>query len=231
MLVFILLTSVPISLFGIGTTEASLSDLDNIKPTKPIEPETDSPTEQSDKEGTTTNDLPEAGTETQDKTSTETNQGNDAITSEKDPNLKVRPFINCDLDPSASCVGTEMSDTILGGKYPDQIIGHGGGDWINASGGNDIVYGDGSDDIIYGDKGNDILNGNDGSDRIFGGDGIDQISGGTGDDRIFDGNGNIAEGSDNYIDSIDCGSGNDEAWMSLGDHQKNCEKVNVDYPN
>ena len=151
----------------------------------------------------------------------ETTQGANATTSEKEPNLKLRPFINCDLNPSVSCIGTQMSDTILGGKYQDHIMGLSGSDWINGSGGNDVVYGYGSDDIIYGDKGNDVLMGHEGSDKIFGGDGIDQISGGPGDDVIY-------QSHDGYTDLIDCGPGNDEVRAATPldvDGAQNCEKV------
>ena len=105
---FILLTFIPISLLGISTAEASLSDLDNTKPTNPSGPNTDSPTEESGKDGATTDDLakPEVGTQNQDETSTETSEGSDEGTSEEKPNLKVRPFINCDLNISPGCLGT-----------------------------------------------------------------------------------------------------------------------------
>ena len=228
-LLFAFLT-ILISLLDISTAEASVSDLDNTKPTNPIDPKTESPTDQSGKENTINNDLakPEAGTQNQDETGAETS-GNNEATSEEKPNLKLRPFINCDLNYSPSCIGTQMSDTILGGKYPDQIQGLGGSDWINASGGNDFVHGGGSNDIIYGEKGDDILYGDDGSDKIFGGFGSDQLFGGPADDKIFEGNGE--EKSDFSSDFIDCGSGNDEIWLSLGDHQKDCEKINVNHPN
>jgi Ca2+-binding RTX toxin-like protein len=224
-----MMTCITTLFFAINDVDASLSDLDNLQPSGPIKPETESPAEQSD-EGAMTNDLgkPEEGAQTQDETGTETSQSADPTTSEKNPNLNVRPFINCDLSPSPSCVGTQMADTILGGKNPDQIMGLGGSDWINASGGNDFVVGAGHDDIIYGDEGNDILRGDEGSDRILGGDGQDEILGGPGDDKITHAN---AASSDFYTDSIDCGSGNDEVWITLGDHQKNCEKVHVNNPN
>jgi Ca2+-binding RTX toxin-like protein len=150
-----------------------------------------------------------------------TTQGANVSTPEKKLNLTVRPFINCDLNPSVACIGTERSDTILGGKFPDQIQGLGGSDWINGSGGNDIVLGYGSDDIIYGDNGNDILMGHDGSDKILGGYGSDKISGGPGDDVIY-------QGPDGYEDYIDCGSGNDEVQGATPldvDIIQNCEKV------
>ena len=53
--------------------------------------------------------------------------------------------------------------------------------------------------------------------------------GGPGDDRIFEGNGE--EKSDLRSDFIDCGSGNDEIWLSPGDSQINCEKINVNHQN
>ena len=215
--------------FAINDVEASLSDLDNTKPTNPIQPQTDSPKEESGKDGSGTNDLAIPKADTQDQTGPETSEGNNAMTSENEPNLKVKPIINCDLNYSPSCIGTQMSDTILGGKYPDQIAGFGGGDWINASEGVDIVRGGADNDIIYGDIGNDILYGDDGADKIFGGFGSDQIYGGPGNDRIFEGNGE--EKSDFSNDFIDCGSGNDEIWLSLGDSQKSCEKINVNHPN
>jgi hypothetical protein len=210
---FILLTFIPISLIGVSTAAASVSDLDNTKPTNPIGPETEPPTEQSDKEGIAPNDLV--------KSEAETSQDNNAILSENDPNLKVRPFINCDLNPSIKCMGTEMSDTILGGKNQDQIVGLGGSDWINGSGGNDLIFGYGSNDIIYGDKGNDVLMGNDGADKIFGGYGFDQIQGGLGDDVIY-------QSHDGYPDIIDCGPGNDEVRATAPmevDSLQNCEKI------
>ena len=224
-LAYILLTSIPILLFGISPVNASLSDVDNIKPTDPIEPETDSPTKQSDKEGTRTNDLvkPEAGPQIQDETSTGTSQNANVTTSEKKPTLKVRPFINCALEPGTLCVGTQTADTILGGKYIDQIMGLAGSDWINGSGGHDSVVGHEGDDIIYGEEGNDILRGEEGSDKILGGGGMDQILGGPGDDIIFQ----VHDGFHDE-DQIDCGEGNDEVRATSPsdvDYIKNCEKT------
>ena len=225
MLLAFILLAIPISLLGISTTEASISDLENTKPTNPIDPKTDSPTDQSGKEGTTTNDLSKAEAEpqTRDETDPETNGGNDITTSENKPTLKVRPFINCDLNPGPLCYGTQNADTILGGKYIDNIMGLGGNDWINGSGGPDFVVGYEGNDIIYGDEGNDMLNGAEGSDKILGGEGMDKISGGPGDDIIFQLHDGIQD-----EDQIDCGEGNDEVRATSPsdvDYIKNCEKT------
>ena len=96
--------------------------------------------------------------------------------------------------------GTAKADKLKGTKAPEIIHGGGGNDTISAGGGADAAYGD---------AGNDRLDGGPGRDKLFGGKGNDTVV-------AFDGG---------AVDTIDCGSGKDQARADRKDVVRNCEKV------
>lgn len=135
-------------------------------------------------------------------------------------------------------IGAEGNDRVFGRNDHDFIIGGAGNDALNGGAGNDVISGGIGQDKLYGEDGNDILDGGDGNDRIYGqagddlingdagndaiytGTGDDEVNGGDGDDRIFiEGGTNIVNGgggndiiladSDNQVDTINGGEGND----------------------
>lgn len=141
-----------------------------------------------------------------------------------------------------SMSGDEGNDNINGDEGDDFIYGDGityaeGNDTLNGNAGNDQIYGASgydaitggdNDDLIDGGDGHDTLDGENGNDMIRGGLGFDSIRGGPGDDRIYHGDLNILIKSDGSKDRIDCGPGNDEAWVNTmddGDEATNCEIV------
>ena len=124
--------------------------------------------------------------------------------------------------------GGDGADTINGGPSGDKISGGDGPDKIRNLAGSDMLYGNDGSDTIEGGYHSDTIEGGDGNDIIYGDDGADMIYGGPGDDKIYNfrtsGSGVAI---DAYRDFIDCGSGNDEIWISNADRHANCEKVNV----
>jgi hypothetical protein len=95
----------------------------------------------------------------------------------------------------------------------EYIIGGPAADMLSGNNGNHHLYGAGGNDRIFG-KG--------GKDELVGGDGVDALSGGAGRDRISSPE---PSGGQTTGDSVDCGSGWDEA---IGDAQDrysiNCEQ-------
>lgn len=142
----------------------------------------------------------------------------------------------------------------------DYIFAGGGNDYIDGGDGNDIIDGGNGNDIVFGKFGQDYLLGNMGDDRIDGGLGDDDADGGSGNDKIDGGQGfdslygnmgmDIISGGDEndkiyqdtsnprYLthpdgskDVIDCGAGDDEAWINKlkdGDVAINCENVHTE---
>lgn len=123
-------------------------------------------------------------------------------------------------------------DTCSGTDEDDSMIGDDGHNLINSRLGNDVVNAKGGSDNIQGDEGNDKLYGDQGNDFILGQEGADLISGGDGDDEIyhFSANAQKATDPDGSRDRIDCGAGNDEAWINVSvDHDiaANCETLHT----
>ena len=110
------------------------------------------------------------------------------------------------------------SGTMFGFADNDLMIGGDGDDTMSGGSGNDILDGNFGDDNINGNSGDDVLIGNFGADILKGSSGNDQIS------HVIRG----STVSDNAKDTIDCGSGIDEAWINIsrdGDTAINCETV------
>ena len=79
-------------------------------------------------------------------------------------------------------------------------------------------------------QGDDNINGDSGDDTIQGFGGADILKGSSGNDRIFHFTSDLATFRDSSKDTIDCGSGNDEAWINTsqdGDTAINCETVHA----
>ena len=107
---------------------------------------------------------------------------------------------NCILPIEGIALGTDGTDTLVGGANSDQI-----------SGGNsaDMIFGGGGIDIINGDNGPDQISGGGGHDEVFGGKGADKISGGKGNDWLFGGDGGDTIIGDQGVDTLHGENGND----------------------
>jgi Ca2+-binding RTX toxin-like protein len=159
--------------------------------------------------------------------------------------------INCPNVPppnppgTANCVGTDNPDTILGTANEDFMIGQGGddkmfgfarNDVMDGGTGDDTMSGGSGDDNMFGGNGDDNMNGDSGNDIVIGFRGADILKGSSGNDEIyhFGKSTPISESTlpDGSKDTIDCGSGNDEAWINISqDHDtadSNCETVHSD---
>jgi hypothetical protein len=123
-------------------------------------------------------------------------------------------------DPTQWCIGTNADDDRIGTINSDFMTGMTGNDHMEGhakndtmsgnSGSDDISAGDG-DDYVDGGSGDDNIVGDDGNDRIYGGTGADEIEGGLGVDVIYQNN--EANEPDGEADVINCGLGNDHAFI------------------
>ena len=105
----------------------------------------------------------------------------------------------------ATIVGTHGNDRLQGTVYSARIDGKSG------------------DDGIWGRAGDDLLVGGPGNDSIWTGRGRDVASGGPGDDTLH------ALADDNQLDVLDCGPGNDVAYLNAAERARTigCETIRV----
>jgi len=123
---------------------------------------------------------------------------------------------------TATAESSDVTDPVTSSpKLPKgrRIVGTNRADYIAGGGGNDVLLGRGGNDTIKGGSGNDWIDGGAGNDVIDGGPGSDKIFGGPGSDTIY--------AADGYVDTIDCGPGNDRAVVDASDKTVNCESVTV----
>ena len=127
--------------------------------------------------------------------------------------------------PGRRTRGTPRADVIVGTSRADQIDGGGGNDRICAGRGNDRVNGGPGADRVDGGSGDDRVSGGSGTDLVIGGPGADIVSGGGGArDRISGGSGDDrVRVRDNVRDSVNCGSGHDQAAADDVDQLRRCE--------
>jgi hypothetical protein len=135
--------------------------------------------------------------------------------------------------------GGNNDDWMLGVWEYDAIIGEAGNDVISGGHGTDSLWGGTGDDVVSGGDGDDggvspyygIINGQEGNDYLTGDAGADRILGSEGDDTIFHHDSNQESRPDGAKDIINCGPGNDVAWISRiadGDTAENCETLHTD---
>jgi Ca2+-binding RTX toxin-like protein len=111
------------------------------------------------------------------------------------------------------CKGTDNDDTMVGDDTQNIMIGFGGNDVMTGKGGSDLLSAFPGDDVVSGGKGFDNIAGDTGADRMAGGDGNDKIA------HFTFGNNPNALDPDGSKDVIDCGLGDDEAWINVSvDH-------------
>ncbi|MEG5067476.1 calcium-binding protein, partial [Microcoleus sp. B3-A4] len=119
-------------------------------------------------------------------------------------------------DEGKNLVGTDDSDTLIGGS---------GNDFISARKASDSLDGGAGNDSIYGGRGLDTLTGGDGDDILFGGRGTDSLEGGAGNDSLYGGKGNdtlLGGAGDDFLsgengdDFLTGGSGSDRFLLTPG---------------
>jgi Ca2+-binding RTX toxin-like protein len=115
--------------------------------------------------------------------------------------------------------GTAANDNLIGTANADTIYGHAGNDFIGGRGGNDTLFGGTGDDTIHGGPGNDTIHGGPGNDKLWAGDGRDTLRGDDGNDTLY------ALAKDATHDFVDCGPGDDTAYVRGGVTVHNCEHV------
>jgi Ca2+-binding RTX toxin-like protein len=118
---------------------------------------------------------------------------------------------------------------IDGGDGADLLSGGQAENRINGGEGSDHLLGGFNSDFISGGNGEDYIDGGSGNDKIIGGAYEDILIGFEGDDLISSNDENRTK-SDGYKDSVDCGPGDDEAWINVsndGDLARNCESLHA----
>jgi Ca2+-binding RTX toxin-like protein len=125
--------------------------------------------------------------------------------------------------------GTEMQNCLFGGSGDDKLDGRGHKDQLTGGAGDDTLDGgkagfpngaNGPQANEYFDQtGNDKVTGGPGSDWMYGGSGKDIFTGGDEGDHIT--------ANDGHADTVDCGAGDDQAWVDELDKVVNCEHVSL----
>ena len=140
--------------------------------------------------------------------------------------------------------GSARADRLQGGGDRDVIIGLAGDDRLSGLAGEDHLQGGpghdrlsagDDDDLIQGAAGSDKAIGGKGQDDVLAGAGNDTSVGGPGPDQLFDDKGHDrlsgGPGNDRFSahdgdrDRIDCGPGEDIAWIDRLDLARGCEHV------
>lgn len=108
--------------------------------------------------------------------------------------------------------GTPDKDTLNGLDGTDYLFGGPGNDTLNSGP-------TGTLGLLAGGPGKDKYNGGDGTDRLVDDDSTpgDSLKGGAGNDHLFS--------ADGAKDSVNCGPGDDLAWVDAEDKVKGCENV------
>jgi Ca2+-binding RTX toxin-like protein len=230
-LLITMLASLSILFFAINAVEASLSDLDNIKPSRPINPETDSSQDEAKSPP-----QEEAESPTQDEAESGVANTRTYPTEEEYCRVNLLDgdstregyILKFGTNNDDELYGTPNRDLIFGLDGNDKIYGREGGDIICGGKGNDVIEGDplgyNSDEVFQsknGDNGDlpksvsaDLIFGQEGEDSILGGEGNDLIQGGTGDDSIY-GHYGVWTGGEIHNDGndlIDGGPGDDNCY-------------------
>jgi Ca2+-binding RTX toxin-like protein len=109
-------------------------------------------------------------------------------------------------------LGQPSNDDVAAAQRGQVLVGTKFDDRIAARGGNDFVYALAGRDWVSGGSGYDVIHGDAGPDRLHGGTGADSIEGGRGNDRIH-------VGDDGRADYVDCGPGDDVAWIDRADYE------------
>ncbi|HEY2056645.1 MAG TPA: calcium-binding protein [Solirubrobacterales bacterium] len=117
-------------------------------------------------------------------------------------------------------------EILRGGAKAERLVGTSQDDLIYGLGGDDVIFGRGGDDRLFGGAGADRISGGPGADQIYGGAGNDRLSGGTGRDHIYGGSGDdVIFARDGSADVVDCGPGDDTAYVDAHDRTRGCELV------
>ena len=232
--VIVVLSFLSIPLFAISAVEASLSDLENIKPSSPINPETESPEDDAEADSPT-QDEAESGIANTRTYPTEAEYCKVNILNE-DPKTRGGYILKFGTNSDDELYGTPNRDLLFGLDGNDKIYGLEGQDIICGGKGNDVSYGDPPEynpDEVFQSKnedipksvGADLIFGQEGTDSIYGGVGNDLIQGGTGDDSLYGHNGVWTGGEihNDGNDFIDGGPGDDNCHDHQSQTYVNCE--------
>ena len=141
---------------------------------------------------------------------------------------------------------TVSRDRLFGGRGNDTLVGGDGFDRIHGGPGNDNAKGNVGRDFMSGGFGDDTQEGGPGDDRIFANLGVDTTSGGPGNDVLFalarrdvngpgDVTGDTVRGDagddrirvrDGEQDTVNCGEGNDRAFLDFKDRIEDATPAN-----
>ncbi|MEG4201841.1 FG-GAP-like repeat-containing protein [Microcoleus sp. Pol12A5] len=117
-------------------------------------------------------------------------------------------------DEGKNLVGTDDSDTLIGGSGNDFISARKASDSLDGGAGNDSIYGGRELDTLTGGDGDDLLFGGRGTDSLEGGEGNDSLYGGKGNDTLLGGGGDDFLSGENGEDFLKGGSGSDRFLLT-----------------
>lgn len=125
-------------------------------------------------------------------------------------------------------MGGTGDDRLVGNAGANRLAGAPGSDVIEGGDGRDRIRGEQDDDRLDGGPGDDLLRGGFGQDLVEGGDGHDTLDGGGHPDLLRGGRGDdVVLAADGWVDSVNCGPGEDAARVDVIDAVSGCETVEV----
>jgi Ca2+-binding RTX toxin-like protein len=124
------------------------------------------------------------------------------------PRIVAATPLDC-FGRTATIVGTDGPDRLIGTPRNDVIVGGSGADSILGRGGNDMICGGTGPDTVHGGRGSDNLLGQGGDDALDGGRSTDVIAGGSNSDTITGREGTDLLNGEGGDDSLKGGRGFD----------------------
>ena len=222
----VVLSFLSILLFATSAVEASLSDLENIKPSRPINPETESPTQDEAEAESPTQDEAESGVANTRTYPTEEEYCKVNILNE-DPKTREDYILKFGTNDADKIYGTPDKDLILGLDGTDLIFGMGNDDIICGGKGDDYIRGESESEpgnkVIIQEPGNDLIFGQDGKDGLYGGPGNDFLQGSIGNDHLVGDDGGDLNYENDGNDLMDGGADSDGCEDQQGKTFLNCE--------
>jgi Ca2+-binding RTX toxin-like protein len=175
------------------------------------------------------------------------NRGNDTLEGKAGPDRLYGNRGNDTLVGDVPNAGDLVSrDRLFGGPGDDTLRGGDGFDRIHGGPGKDTADGNGGNDLMSGGAGDDTQNGGPGNDRIFANRGVDTTNGGPGNDVLFalarrdvsgpndtagdtvrgDAGDDVIRVRDGEQDTVNCGDGNDRAFLDFKDKIEDATATN-----
>jgi hypothetical protein len=127
--------------------------------------------------------------------------------------------------------GIAYAASVFGGPGDDDVRGFGDGTLMVGGPGKDELLAGFGDQVMEGGRGKDFIVAGLGNDRVDAGPARDFIAGGEGHDEIAAGPGDdLIRATDPDRDTVRCGAGHDQAYVSGNDRVSGCEVISYGWP-